>query len=465
VGERQVIKQAYRFALAPSPDQEEFLSACAGASRFYFNQALAVVKERLDQRVAGAEVSVPWSYKELCSELDHRWRADVAPWQPEVACGAYQAGFEALGKALQNFTQARRQGRRVGFPRFRKRGRCTESVIFQRPRLLDVRHIALDNRIGPVRSKERLTKLHRLLRDDENARILRSTISRSNGKWFISFAVERSPKLRSARRPAAVVGVDVGLTRLATLSTAEAFANSRPLQEASRKLRRLQQQLDRQRRAGNPDNYSPDGKVKPGRKEWRTSGRMARTQERARRLHERVANLRGDQAHKLTTGLTREFGVIGVETVAVSNMLKNRRLARQISDVGWGTVLQQLAYKTGWAGSTLVAADRYYPSSKTCSFCGLVKAKLGLSERVFTCDNAACGLVLDRDLNAAANLARMAEQHAQSEGLDCHVAAAGAETLNARRGQVRPLNRERRSPVKREAFPEATQRREALAIA
>ena len=193
---------------------------------------------------------------------------------------------------------------------------------------------------------------------------------------------------------------------------------------------------------------------------------MRRTEERRRRLHGRVANLRSEQAHQLTTRLTREFALIGVETLNVRGMQANRRLARHIADVGWNSILSQLAYKTSWSlGSTLVAADHFYPSSKTCSACGAVKAKLPLSERVYTCEEPACGLVLDRDLNAALNLARVAERHAQAEGLQCHVAAAGAETQNARGGQLSPATPRRHSPVKREASPEAAQRREALAYA
>jgi putative transposase len=166
------------------------------------------------------------------------------------------------------------------------------------------------------------------------------------------------------------VGVDVGLARLATLSTGQVAANARPLQAVLVKLRRLQRQLDRQRRANNPGNYLADGRVKPGPRTWCKSARMARTEARIRRLHKRVANLRREQAHQLTTTLTREFGVIGVETLAVKNMMRNRRLARQITDVGWGTILMQLAYKTSWSeGSVLVAADRFHPSSKKCSAC------------------------------------------------------------------------------------------------
>jgi transposase len=242
VAKPRLIQQAYRFELAPTAEQALFLGACAGATRFWFNQALAEVKRRLDARQGGENLSVPWSYKALCSELDRGWRAERCDWQHDVVCGSYQGGFESLGLALKNYSEGRRSGRRVGFPRFRRKGGPhTESVVFQRARPLDARHIHLDKRVGPVRSKERMTKLLRLL-------------------------------------------------------------------------------------------------------------------------------------HRY---LVREFGVIGVETLAVNNMLANRRLARQISDAGWGLVLAQLKYKTSWSGgSVLVAADRFYPSSKTCSGCGTVKAKL-----------------------------------------------------------------------------------------
>jgi putative transposase len=223
--------------------QEEFLASCAGASRFWFNQGLALVKQRLDERDAGLDVSLPWSYKSLCAEIEKERRAELAPWQGEVVCGSYQAGFEALGKALQNFSAGRRPGRKVGFPRFRRKGACTESVIFQRPRILDSRHVGLDDkRLGPVRTKESLRKLTRLLARDVDARILRSTVVRSGSRWSIVFTVERSadPKAASRQllRPTAAVGVDVGLTHLATLSTGETFENNRPLGRSLQKLRR-----------------------------------------------------------------------------------------------------------------------------------------------------------------------------------------------------------------------------------
>jgi transposase len=358
---------------------------------------------------------------------------------------------------------AKAVGRRAGFPRFRSKGRCHESVIFQRPRLLDGRHVHLDRRLGPLRARESMRKLVRLLANDRQARVLRATVQRSNGGWVISFTVERSPKARRARRPEAAVGLDVGLARLATLSTGRIAANSRPLQAVLGKLRRLQRHLDRQRRAANPGNYLPDGRVKPGPKKWARSKRMGRTETRIQQLHRRVADLRREQAHQLTTMLTREFGVIGVEALNVEAMMGNRRLARHIADVGWGAILDQLAYKVSWSdGSLLVTADRFYPSSKTCSACGSVRAKLRLSERVFTCQEEACGHVQDRDLNAARNLARIAARCAQAEGLQCYVADTEAETLNARGGEM-GLALVERSPVKREESSDSPQRGDALA--
>jgi putative transposase len=475
-----VIQQAYRFALAPTAEQEAFLSSCAGASRFWFNQGLALVKSRLDERAAGQDVDVPWSYQGLCVAFRGKAVKDgLAPWRNEVVTGSYQAGLEALGSALQKFSAGRRTGKRVGLPRFRSKGRCHEAIVFQRPRLRDCRHVCLDRkRLGPLRTKEPMRKLARLLASDPNARVMRSTVQRVNGGWVISFTVQRSPKQRAARRPQAAVGVDVGLTRLATLSTGDIAANARPLQAALRTLRRLQRQLDRQRRANNPGNYYPDGRVRAGPKTWAKSQRMLGTEAGVARIHKRVADLRLAQAHQLTTTLVREFGVIGVETLAVKNMMKNRRLSRHIADVGWGTILAQLKYKSSWSdGSVFVAADRFYPSSKTCSACGVVKAKLRLADRVFTCDDGACGHEQDRDLNAAMNLVRMARQHAQAEGVKSYVARIGRFTPTARGGQVSLVEVDQHSPVKREDSPESSpvppgtgepsssERREALAAA
>jgi putative transposase len=443
------------------------LLAFTGAARFTFNWGLALVKERLDARKQGEEVFLPWSYHALYTEW-RQARDEVAPWRGEVPYTAFLTGLEGLGRGLQGFSRARKAGRRAGFPRFRAKGRCPERIFFMHADChpVDARWIKIP-RLGLVRSSESVNKLNRLLARDPKARIVRSTLTqKSPGRWFISFSVERSPKRRHARRPDSVVGVDLGIRALATLSTGERIENRRPLERSLRVLARHQRRLNRQRRANNPGNYSADGRVKPGLREWERSERMKRTADRVRRLHERIANLRREASHRLTTSLTHEFGVIGVESLNLTGMLRDRHISRSLTDAGLGEILRQLRYKASWSAVTLVAADRFYPSSKTCSSCGEVKAKLSRSEVVFNCDQ--CGLVLDRDENAALNLAQLALEATHSEGRRTHLAPTGGERLNARRGQVRPGSPGvGRSPLKREDSPngESSRSREGSALA
>jgi putative transposase len=199
--------------------------------------------------------------------------------------------------------------------------------------------------------------------------------------------------------------VDVGIRNLAVLSTGERVASPQALQRSLRKVRRLNRELHR-RAIG--------------------SRRRKQTRRRLARVHARAANLRRDALHKLTTTLTTQHGTIVVEQLNLAGMVRNRRLARALTDAGLAELRRQLTYKAGWYGSRLIMADRFYPSSKTCSACGWVKAKLTLAERTFTCE--ACGLQLDRDLNAARNLATLAQ----------HVAQSGGETQNARGADTRP---------------------------
>jgi putative transposase len=314
------------------------------APRYWFNAGRAEVKDRLDRRDAGeAGVDLPWSYKRLCSVLNAAWRNERAPWQAELPCGTHMAGFDALGAALKNFSEGRRTGRRVGFPDFKRKGQCPESVFFQHPRLLDARQVEFTCAQGPVRTKERMTKLLRVLELDEQARITRATITRHGRHYYVSFTVRRSRNLKHRRPklPSHVVGADVGLARQATLSTGQVFANLRPLQANLRRLRRMERHLDRQRRANNLGNYLPDGRVKPGARDWAKSRRMLETERLIARLHERIADQRRHAAHHLTTYITRRYGVIGAETLNVKGMLANKRLARHISDVGWGLILKQ----------------------------------------------------------------------------------------------------------------------------
>jgi putative transposase len=220
-------------------------------------------------------------------------------------------------------------------------------------------------------------------------------VRRDGGRWHVAFTCEVERADRAPSRPDSAVGVDVGIRHLAVLSTGQLVPNPRHLVQAQVRMRALGRALSRK--------TGPDRRTGQ-----RPSNRWQRASARLGRAHARVAHLRRDGLHKLTTRLAATYGTVVVEDLNVSGMLRNRRLARHIADAGFAEIRRQLAYKTEWTGGRLLVADRWYPSSKTCSGCGAVKAKLALRERTYMCTT--CGLVLDRDLNAARNLAALAAQ-------------------------------------------------------
>ncbi|HEV3361003.1 MAG TPA: RNA-guided endonuclease TnpB family protein [Pseudonocardiaceae bacterium] len=231
-----------------------------------------------------------------------------------------------------------------------------------------------------------------------------ATVSFRSGRWFCSFSVEIIRTDPTGTRSGTVIGVDLGISSLAVLSNGEIVTNPKHLELVQQELRRLQRQAARRRILGQRAGQGP-------------SNRLRQTQARIASLHARVANARRDGLHKLTTSLVRRFDTIVMEDLNVSGMMRNRRLARHIAGVGMGEVRRQVDYKTKWSGRRLIVADRWYPSSKTCSGCGAVKAKLPLHVRVFRCDE--CGFVLDRDLNAARNLAALVEVSDDTSTASC----------------------------------------------
>lgn len=402
-----VVIQAYRFALDPAAGQEAVLRSHCGAQRFAFNWGLVVVTANLAQRAAersyglsGDQLTpaVSWS----AFSLRKRWnqtKDDTAPWWPENSKEAYSSGLANLATALDNWKASKtgaRTGPAIRFPRLkgkRKAMSCRFTTgsfgLVDRDR----RHVQLP-RIGVVRTHESTRKLARHV-ERGTARVRSVTITHRGGRWFCSFSVEIHRADPAPTRPASVVGADLGITSLAVLSTGEVIANPRHLEVAQRELRRLQRQAARR--------IGPDRRTRR-----QPSQRWHRTQARITKLHTAVANARRDGLHQLSTRLVRTHGTIVIENLNVAGMLRNRRLARHIAGVGMGELRRQIEYKTSWARGTVHVADRWYPSSKTCSGCGVVKTKLRLSERMFRCDK--CPLVLDRDLNAARNLACLVDE-------------------------------------------------------
>ncbi|GLL07522.1 IS607 family element RNA-guided endonuclease TnpB [Dactylosporangium matsuzakiense] len=423
--------QAYRYALDLTPGQERNVLAHAGAARVAHNWALARVKAVMDQRTAERSYGVPeelltpslsWSLAGLRKAWNGA-KPEVAPWWGEVSKEAFNTGLDAVARALKHWVDSRkgvRAGRPVGFPRFKSRRRTTPSVRFTTGAIRvepDRMHAVLP-RLGRLKLRESARKLARRL-DNGTARIMSATVRRDGGRWHVSFTVEVERADRAPARPDSVIGVDVGIKHLAVLSTGELVDNPRHLAAARQRMRALGRALSRK--------TGPDRRI--GR---RPSARWERAAARLGRAHARVANLRRDGLHKLTTRLATTHGTVVVEDLNVTGMLAHRRLAQHITDAGFAEIRRQLAYKASWNGGRLLVADRWYPSSKTCSACGAVKTKLALHERVYECE--ACGVAYDRDRNAARNLAALAAEFDTAGSGP--VAARGADQKTRVRGQV-----------------------------
>ncbi|MEU8042505.1 IS607 family element RNA-guided endonuclease TnpB [Streptosporangium sp. NPDC049078] len=402
------VVQAYRFALDPNAGQARALASHCGAARMAFNWGLALIKANLGQREAERSYDIPdehltpplsWSMYSLRKAWNTA-KEQVAPWWRENSKEAYNSGLERLAVALKNWSDSKngkRKGPKMGFPAFRSKRTAGLSVRFTTGTIRledDRRHVTLP-RLGAIRTHESTRKLHRRL-SAGSARILSATVRHERGRWLVSFQVEVQRAASVAARPQAVVGVDLGVKHLAVLAEGAGEVRYEPnpahLQGSLKRLRRLSRRVSRRQGPDRRTGAQP-------------SNRWLSANAERNRVHHRVANLRADGLHKLTTRLAAEYGTVVIEDLNVAGMLRNRRLARRVSDAGFGEIRRQITYKTGWNGEAVRVAGRWYPSSKTCSGCGAVKAKLPLHVRVFDCDD--CPVVMDRDENAARNLAAL----------------------------------------------------------
>ena len=391
--------EAVKVALDPSPAQEKRLLSHAGGARFAYNAGLAHVKAALD---AGEQSNLSfYSLRKWWNSVKDELAVGDGGviWWPENSKEAYSYGLESLSKGLSNWWKSRkgeRKGRRVGFPKFKSKDRTSPRFAYTAGGFGlikgDPKALRLP-KVGRVHCMENVAERV------GGAHVMRMTVSQRAGRWYASLTVEREDETVKGAPNGGAVGVDLGVKSLATLSDGAIVENPRPLKKSERKLKRAQQALSR--------------KVKG-------SNRRERSRAKVARLHARVANQRLDVLHKLTTRLASKYSDISVEDLNVAGMVKNRHLAKSISDAAFGEFRRQLEYKTARSGARLHVVDRWYRSSKTCSQCGSVKAKLSLSERTYRCDS--CGLTMDRDLNAAINIL---------------VAGSAPETLNAHGATVR----------------------------
>lgn len=393
--------KAHKIRLNPTKEQELYLWQATGVARYSFNWGLARYNEILDYNRENPEDKKPVSGRLLKNEFNK-----IKPeWVNEVLCWAYQGAFDDLQKSFSMFwkkskngtlpkaDKPRKDGRPHGWPRFKSRSKTTPSFYIANTSLkFDSYFVTFDKkRCGPVNMTEHLRFI---------GKVMGGRVTYYAGQWWLSVQVEVEEDVKDHNSD--IVGVDLGIKYLAVTSDGEVFSNPRPLQGALKKLRRLQRKLDRQRRANNPNNYNENGTVKNGPKEWVVSAKMKKTEEQITKMHYRIACLRKESSHQMTTSLTKQYGIIALEDLSTRGMMKNGRLSRAIGDAAFYEKRRQFEYKAQWLGGSVVVVDRWFPSSKLCNSCGTVNPDLKLSEREWICNE--CGVVNHRDGNAAMNI-------------------------------------------------------------
>lgn len=466
--------RAYRFCLDPTPAQRQTFSRHAGAARKLYNERLDVLFDghrRYLQEVAfltytddvdeaGARallkkrggvrtLSVSAQAKAELTPLvgEHRRRAKTDPdaddaWMHLINRHAFTSGMRNAQKAWDNWQaslRGDRAGARVGYPRRKRKGRDRDSFTIvdgsKNPtiRLVTYRRLRIPT-IGEIRLHDSGKRLGRAVARGD-ALIKSVTVSRHGHRWYASVLVEQQqvlPGPSRRQRAAGTVGVDLGVKVTAALSTGELVPNPRVKASLATRIAKTNRALARAQKG---------------------SSRRARLVSRLGRLHHLEALERARHAHALTKRLATGWADIAIEDLNVSGMARSARgtvekpgrnvrakagLSRAILDVAPAELRRQLEYKTSWYGSRLHVVDRWAPTSKSCSQCGWVRPKLSLTERVFTCSD--CGLVMDRDHNAARNIAALAA--VPTEGGDVKARGGPAPNLPPGSDGARPVKRE-----------------------
>ena len=390
------LRLAYRYTLDPTSEQANALRSHIGGSRFVCNALLGLIKANGDENRAKKSLGIEDTKADYLGashlDLQKLWyanREELAPWWSENSSSTYNYACLNLSKAFTNHRKGRAK-----FPTFKRRAQGgSVSSLASAVRLADSHRVRV-TRIGEIKTYESMRTLHRHL-ERGTGRIVSSTVSLGNGTFFIAFNVELTRVVPVTRAPHRIIGVDVGLTTLYTGATPDGehilhVENPRHFITSEKKLARAQ-------RIASP-RQGPKKDLAPSNRWKKANGRV-------QRIHTATRDARTNQVHETTTTLAKGYDVIVVENLNVAGMVQNHALAKHISDAAWGEFTRQLEYKTKWHGSTLVKANRFYPSSKTCASCGTVKAQLSLATRTYACE--VCGHTVDRDLNAAINLARM----------------------------------------------------------
>lgn len=364
--------RAYKTKLNLNNEQRTYFVGCAGAARFVFNWGLAEWK----RQYAAGEKPTAYGLKKQFNAI----KDESFPWIREYPYVVIQEAFDNLGKAFQNFFRRVKAGdNKAGYPRFKSRHTSPMVFTVRGSITVETARIKLP-RIGWARLAESGYL------PTENVKILFANISERAGEWYISLQVEEPA---AAVEPATgePIGVDLGIKSLAVTSDGATFDNPKTLAKYEKKLARLQRELHRRQKG---------------------SANRQKTKAKIARLHRKIADTRRHTLHNISRHVTAKTkpSVVVVEDLNVKGMMANEKLAKAVADSSMGELRRQIEYKAAWNGVAVVVADRWFPSSKTCNECGCINTELTLSDREWTCES--CGTVLDRDLNAARNLARLA---------------------------------------------------------
>ncbi|MFJ8475982.1 RNA-guided endonuclease TnpB family protein [Kitasatospora sp. NPDC094011] len=356
------MKRAFKFRFYPTDAQAAELSRTFGCVRLVYNMALQARSQAWTTRQERVDYNAT-------SAMLTRWkRTEELAFLSEVSCVPLQQALRHLQGAFANFW-----AKRAKYPTFKSKKRSRGSAEYTTSAFR-----YRDGRLTLAKMARPLDIVwSRPLPEGRSPSTV--TVSRdAAGRWFVSLLCDDRPSMPAPVH--AAVGVDVGITSLVTLSTGERITNPRHEHRDRERLARAQRELSRKARG---------------------SANREKARIKVARVHARIADRRRDFLHKLTTRLVRENQTVVIEDLTVRNMLGNHTLARAISDASWSELRTMLEYKTRWYGRDLVTVDRWFPSSKLCSACGILRARMPLNVREWTCD---CGAVHDRDVNAAKNV-------------------------------------------------------------
>lgn len=352
---------AYKYRFYPTQEQAAFLAHTFGCVRFTYNAALGFSKEQY-------ELGNKTNYHDWNNHLNQLKRSPKHAWLKDVSSVPLQQSLRHLQKAFRSFFASG-----FGYPKFKRKQAKQSASYMNNAFKWDAKALSLT--LAKMKQPLKI-RWSRLFTGTPSSLTVSKT---KTGKYFVSILVKEAVQLLP--EVSKTVGVDVGIAELAVCSDDQRFTNPRLTNKYAKKLAKAQRKLAK--------------KVKG-------SANFSKQQRVVAKIHEKIANCRHDVTHKMTRKLINENQVISIESLKVKNMVKNRKLAKQLHDVNFGEIVRQLSYKADWYGRTLSAISQWFPSSKTCSQCGeLYPGQWSLATRRWTCP---CGATHDRDLNAAINI-------------------------------------------------------------